>query len=280
MEKITAIKQFRLIKYAGGDAATNMAADEAIFIACQQKKSGPTLRFYSWSPPAVSAGYGQKIRDALDLEKCFSMGITIIRRPTGGKAVLHSGDLSYSFVVPQWLSPFNGAIKESYKFISDCFARGLGTLQVDVEVADKKIAPLGARQSLSALCFSTFSAYDICHGGKKLMGSAQKRQNGMILQHGSIFLDVDWDLAVDVLKPCNGLDRAQAVARLKEEMTSLNQIAETEISKTDVADALAEGVQKHLGVELREEDFTPYEKELMERLRAEKYSSAAWCFAR
>ncbi len=183
----------------------NMAKDQALLAAGE-----PVLRFYQWHPPCVSIGYFQNPERDIDLDYLKTAGIDLVRRPTGGRAVLHEDELTYALILPEILLP--SGVVQSYRLVAGIFVEALGELGL---VCDMK-GPEG-RPDRSAGCFSTASAYEICCRGKKIMGSAQVRRNGVVLQHGSLLLSVDYEHQARCLKG----QVAVTTTRLAERMAGL-----------------------------------------------------------
>jgi len=163
--------------------AENMAIDEALMLVHAEGKSAPALRFYRWDPPAVSLGYFQDPRTEVDREACRQAGVDIVRRPTGGRAVLHEHETTYSVVVSSDLLP--GSVVETYRRLAAGLVAGLRSLGYEAELAPERATPGGA-DSPDGACFEVPSSYEIVVGGRKVVGSAQVRRRGVILQHGSI----------------------------------------------------------------------------------------------
>ena len=126
--------EWRLLPFQSGDAAENMAVDEAIFRERIRTKAPPTLRFYGWRTPAVSIGHNQDARREIDIVACRGLGIAIVRRPTGGKAVLHERELTYAVIAGDDVPPFPPDILETYRIISDCIGKGLAVCGIRAEI--------------------------------------------------------------------------------------------------------------------------------------------------
>ena len=175
--------------------AANMAIDQAIAEACAAGASVPTLRFYQWKPPAVSLGRHQAVAE-IDADAVAQRGYEIVRRPTGGRAILHTDEFTYSVSASLSEPRLAGGVMDSYLNISNALLAGLHALGVD---ADKAPATTRAGADVSAACFEVPSAYEITTSGRKLMGSAQSRRAGYVLQHGSLPLVGDITRLIDVL---------------------------------------------------------------------------------
>jgi lipoate-protein ligase A len=160
----------------------NMAVDNAILNAVVLGRSRPTLRFYRWSRPAVTLGFHQKIDRVLDVAAVKRAGIEVVVRPTGGRAVLHGDDLTYSIALPRDTVAAYG-ITELYKLLSEALREGFRQMGIEVELARGNRGELGPGPQP---CFASTARYELVVGGKKLVGSAQRRYRGGVLQQGSI----------------------------------------------------------------------------------------------
>ncbi len=183
----------RFINFKKFDAYLNMAIDEAISIFVRKGKSPPTFRFYGWNKPSITIGEFQKIDD-VSLEFCKEIDIPVVRRPTGGKGILHFDDITYSFSSRKEY-PFNGNLFRSYEIISQFFLKTFQLCGLDVEYQKEKHSV-----NRSALCFARSSFGELCYGGFKILGSAQKRWSDGFLQQGTIPLSVNKDLLIKVFK--------------------------------------------------------------------------------
>jgi lipoyl(octanoyl) transferase len=192
------LHQWRLILDPPLRGEKNMEKDLALMEEVAAGESLPTLRIYRWSPPAVSLGYFQDENDVVDLTACAEAGIDVVRRSTGGRAVLHDRELTYSIIVPE-ANPFinNGGVMDSYRAISRGLITAFNLLGIPAYLTPEK-------ENRSVLapgsCFDTPSAYEIQVDGKKVVGSAQLRRKGIVLQHGSILFALPLDLYQRVLK--------------------------------------------------------------------------------
>lgn len=184
-----------VIDDAPRSGAANMAIDQAIAEACATGESLPTLRFYQWQPPAISLGRHQPQAD-IDHALAAAKGYEIVRRPTGGRAILHTDEWTYSVAAPQDEPRLAGGVMDAYLSLSNALLAGLQRLGVPAHKA-----PAGTRtgSDVSAACFEVPSAYEITAGGRKLIGSAQSRRAGYVLQHGSLPLVGDITRLIDVL---------------------------------------------------------------------------------
>jgi len=167
-----------------------MAVDEILldgYVAGDAVR-GPTLRLYGWNPPALSLGRSQRADGAHDPVFLAREGIDLVRRPTGGLAVLHADERTYSVTGRLRSAPFEGRVLETYRRISTALELALSSLGVDARAT---AAPARARAPQTAACFAALSAHEIAASGRKLVGSAQLRRRDAFLQHGSIPLSGD-----------------------------------------------------------------------------------------
>lgn len=263
----------RLLVTESLEGATHMALDEAILLLGHLS---PTLRFYSWSPPCLSLGYSQEVGRDVDLEACRRLGIALVRRPTGGGAILHHRELTYSLVAPEAHPAISGSIVESYRKVSQGLMAGLAHLGLSPQMAPAA----GAGAARSAACFDSASAGEVTVEGRKLAGSAQCRRKGKILQQGSLLLEMDPLQALEVLKAPPGKGHRSWAEGLGVRATCLREALGRPVCFGEVAQALALGFQEALGLELEAGQPSLEEWELAQRLRREKYASPAWTMAR
>ena len=254
---------WRLIR-GTGRPAENMALDAAMAWAVGEGLAPPTLRLYRWDPPAVSLGYAQRRDLALDLAACARAGLAVVSRPTGGRAVLHAGDLTYAVAVPRRGSWGACGVAASCRRIHEAVAAGLRRLGVPAEVAGSRPAA-GARPGEGrALCFTAVSAHEITVAGRKLVGSAQRRFRDAVLQHGSIPLVTERArLAALVL-----WDPGDALRALEETMVSLEEVLGRPPDVEAVAAAVAGGFAATFGAQFAEAPWHPAEEAMAARLEA------------
>ncbi len=267
---------WRLLITPPMDGASNMAVDEAILYALAEGVGKPTLRFYQWEPPCLSLGYSQRSSD-VDEEACQKLGYTWVRRPTGGRAILHCDELTYSVIVPETEPRVAGGIIESYRRLSQGLLSGLRALGADVfQAQDKK----GFNPHQGAACFDTPSNYEITVAGKKLIGSAQVRRRQGVLQHGTLPLYGDLDRIFACLRTSRGALGAagsqQASLTLKEHACTLEQALGRPVSFEEAAQALAAGFAEALNLNLEAGELSPREAQLTAELRERQYANDAW----
>jgi lipoate-protein ligase A len=266
---------WRLLLTPPLDGATNMAIDEAILYAVAEGQSGPTLRFFQWEPPCLSLGYNQHWTE-VDQAACKRLGYTWTRRPTGGKAILHTDEVTYSLIIPQDDPHIEGGILNSYRALSFGLLRGLAMLGLEAVQATKEEVQAKTRQKRGGpVCFDTPSRYEITWQGKKLIGSAQLRRKKIVLQHGTLPLYGDLNRIIAALA-LSDEERAIQADLLPQRATTLETALGKTLSLEDVVPALAEGFAQQLNLTLQELPLTEREKALADKLRAEQYANDGW----
>lgn len=266
-------KIWRLIDTGSSDAYFNMAVDEVLILSCKKDGVKPVLRFYQWKPSGLSLGYAQKFGDGFSLKNCRKMGIDVVRRITGGQAVFHDCDLTYSVAVPE--SYFEPPRTERlFKLISHGLMEGLKNLGFKVQPFISE-APVRERDGKAYNCFFNKSNYEIAIGGKKLVGSAQRRTSGALLQHGSIMLRIDYERMAKVYDDESG-KREEKISEIQKKITSLAENADVISDVADIQKAIIEGFKNLYGIKFIPEPLTPEELSEAERLAGEKYSTKEW----
>lgn len=253
-----------------------MAIDEAILHALAEGQGQPTLRFFQWAPPCLSLGYNQRWQE-LDEAACQQLGYTWTRRPTGGRAILHIDEATYSLIMPQDDPRIQGGIVASYRVLSLGLLRGLEKLGVEARPATKEDV-LASRQLADKggpVCFDTPSRYEITWNNKKLIGSAQLRRKKMVLQHGTLPLYGDINRILAVLD-LDQAEREQQAQVLPHRAAALEQALGRLVPFEEVSAALAEGFAEKLNLALVPGPLTPREQEIAGKLRSEQYANEAW----
>lgn len=254
----------------GRPGALNLAIDEAVARAVAARTAPPTLRLYAWSPPALTLGRGQPAADA-DAEALRRDGIALLRRMTGGTAVLNRDELAYMAAVtdaePRLAAP---SIAESYRAISVALRQALARLGLTTEAARRTDAMALRRDARSPVCFELPADYEITVGGRKLVGSAQMRIRGGILQHGSLPLRGDMG---DISRY---LVARPDPARIRSRALTLHDALGRDVTWAAAAAAVRGAFREALALELAPAPLTPWERREVERLMAEKYGDPAW----
>jgi len=239
--------------------ALNMGIDESLLGSVSKGESPPVLRLYRWSPPCVTVGYFQSLDAEVDLDACRASGVDAVRRLTGGGAVFHDDEITYSIVLPMGHELAPDDILESYRLICSGLIGGLGLLGVKAD-----FEPIN----------------DIAVGGKKVSGNAQTRRQGCLLQHGTILLDLNPERMFSLLKvPAEKL-KGRLVEEVKARVTSLRALLGRAVSYAEAAEALAKGCSFAWGAELEPLPLSSTEEAEARRLAAERFSSPEWTYRR
>lgn len=253
----------------------NMAIDEAILISCQGGKSPPTIRIYGWTPPAVSLGYFQKAENAVDLEACRKRGVDVVRRLSGGRAVLHHKELTYSIICREGTPPLGSSVLETYKTISECLIITLRGLGLDVQwIASREKHTAAQEKDKTASCFSSPSWYEITVEGKKICGSAQKRGDGALLQHGSLLIDYDPELLAEVLH--SRKSNEEFLSEIRSSTTAINRHLSKKMDFNSLKKLVLKSFKDQLHLILTPGELTDYESQLKDHLLKQKYSTDSW----
>ncbi len=240
-------ERWRFVESGAGPGAENMAVDEAMFEAHAAGGSFPTLRVYGWRPRAVSLGRFQRAESSVDLETCRRLGVDVVRRPTGGRAILHTEEeVTFSVVVSAERLGTTG-VMDSYRALAGGIIAGLRRLGVEARLVERSGAGPGGPQDPA--CFAVKARCDLVVGSSKLVGSAQVQRDGVVLQQNSLPLRVDVGDWEEVFRR----------GRRAPEATGLWDAAGREVSYREAAEALREGFAEAFGVEFEEEGLSDWE---------------------
>jgi lipoate-protein ligase A len=248
-------EQWRLLKTEDNSAFTNMAIDKAVMVSCSRGKIPPTVRFYTWKPPAISIGYFQSLNEEVDLDACKSLGVEFVRRITGGGAVFHDKELTYSIIIPESNLKVPKNILESYRRICGAVVKGLKHLWIE-----SKYAPIN----------------DIIVNNKKISGSAQTRKSKTVLQHGTVLMDVDVDKMFKLLKVPNEKIKDKLIADVKQRVTSIKHISDNNVTFNETSDAMKIGFEEEFDIELVNGILTKEEISLTNKFERECFSTTEW----
>jgi lipoate-protein ligase A len=232
---------WRYLDSGPASGARNMAIDEGLLREAASGNVTPLLRFYTWSPPAVSLGRFQDEASSVNAAACQERGIDIVRRITGGRAVLHNEELTYSVIASSGGDLFPNDVLGTYKMIAAALLAGLRDLGIEAEMVSRsgRHADRVLHHSKEPACFSSPSWYEILVREKKIIGSAQRRVPGAFLQHGSILIGYDPGLEAAVI-PGGGLHGA---------VTCIRQELGREVALEQVKDSIRKGFSGALGID-------------------------------
>jgi len=265
---------WRLIQTPPSQGAWNMSVDEAILEFAGKGVVPPTLRLYSWFPACLSLGFAQPIKD-VQIDDLRSRGWEIVRRPTGGRAILHTDELTYSVCGPHSEPHLSGSVLESYHDISLALLKALDLIGIK---ADSKMisAPLSDQDKNNPVCFEVPSNYEITVSGKKLIGSAQARRKVGVLQHGSLPLKGDLTRIIQVLNFPDEIERQAASQRLLEHATTVEEVLGFPGEWWTPAHAFRMAFSVVLELDLNPMGLTAEEGKRAMELYKEKYNNPDW----
>lgn len=250
-----------------------MAADEAILEHIHRGEAPATLRLYSWNPPCLSLGYAQSFKD-VDVERLHAHGWEVVRRVTGGRAILHTDELTYSVTGSADEPVLAGGVLESYNRLAQALLFAVRELSVPVEM--KEYEDGHTQQNLNPVCFEVPSTYEITVDGKKLIGSAQARKKEGVLQHGSLPLTGDLSRICDVLIFENEAERQNAKQRLLARATTIQSVLGVDVAWERAAQSLVRGFEAQLGIRFERGGMSASEIQRTEELVKEKYAHPSW----
>lgn len=270
-------QKWRFLNTGFRNAFFNMALDELIHNSVADGSSPPTIRVFGWTPPAISLGYAQSVEKEVDLEKCRKMGIDLVRRPTGGRAVLHWEELTYSFICREGDIEGGGTISETYRIVGAALVGALRELCLPAEMQRSPVPLVLPRgKGPTAPCFSSAARSEVVVLEKKIAGSAQKRFRGAILQHGSVLLGPAHRRLIDLLNSLSDEVRERFRLSLEENTTSVSEILGRSISFEIVAESIRKSFEDVLKAKVDNGEVSSEEWEEACRLAETKYKNPKW----
>lgn len=257
----------------------NMAMDEALLNFVSRGEIDPVIRFYTWNPATLSIGYFQCLQKEIDIDKVKEKGYGLVRRQTGGRGVLHDKELTYSVIVPESHPNMPSTVTEAYKIISQGLLEGFKNLGFETYFAipRSKEERDKLKQPRSSVCFDAPSWYELVVEGRKIAGSAQTRQKGVILQHGSILQDIDIDDLFDMFKFKNERLKAKMKENFVQKAVAINDISNQHITLNEMENAFEAGFKKGLNIDFKPLELTEKQLEEVQELE-DKYRSEAWMY--
>jgi lipoate-protein ligase A len=262
---------WRLINSGFQTGAMNMALDDALLHSVAKGESLPVLRFYRWQPATVTLGYAQSVHTDLDLDVCRQAGLDVVRRSTGGRAVLHDNEVTYAVIAPFNTELFGNSVLDCYRVISDILQKTLVQLGLPAKLVPGK--PRGGHQNATkAVCFSAPSQYELVIKGLKVAGSAQRRHGQAFLQHGSIPIEMDLELLGRALRA----ETDSSVADSLHTVGWLNQWSSKPLNVSDVEKLLAEMFSQHLQIDWLPSGPTATELQDARAMHTEKFNHPEW----
>ncbi len=260
---------YRFLDTGTQDAALNMAIDEAVLLRHLEGQAPPTLRVFRWTQPSISLGRFQQVEREINLERCERQGIALVRRPTGGRAVYHRDEFTYSFVSGRAYG-IPAGIVAAYAYLAQGLIAALEQVGVHAELSEGRVS-----KQPSAACFASSTQADLTSSGFKLIGSAQVWKDDALLQQGSLPIDDRSAEFYSLLRFPDEDARAQALAQYREMTTPLHTFA-PHVTWDEIAQAFRAGFSQALQVEFQPGELTDEEWTLARRLAEEKYSKLSW----
>ncbi|MEK3981239.1 biotin/lipoate A/B protein ligase family protein [Psychrobacillus sp. FSL K6-2836] len=256
----------------------NMAMDEALLDWHSEGLIPPVIRFYEWNPATLSIGYFQSVEKEIDMDAVKRLGLGFVRRPTGGRGVLHEHELTYSVIVTESYPSMPATVTEAYRVISEGLLLGFQNLGLDAyfSVPNTDEQKENLKKPKSAVCFDTPSWYELVVEGKKVAGSAQTRQKGVILQHGAILLDLDEDKLIQTFKFASEAVRNRVSKSLSQKAVSINKIIPKPITIEECKAAFKKGFADALDIELVEYKLTQQQQDYVKELESTRYANDEW----
>lgn len=273
---------WRFIDSGMGSPSYNMALDEALLEWNSEGKMPPVIRFYGWNPATLSIGYFQKAEKEIDMDAVERHGLGFVRRPTGGRGVLHEHELTYSVIVTEEHPEMPKTVTEAYRVISEGVLKGFHHLGMEAyfSVPRSEEEKASLKNPRSSVCFDAPSWYELVVEGRKVAGSAQTRQKGVILQHGAILLDLDEDKLFSLFKYSNDRVKERMQRAFKNKAVAINNLTAEKVSYDQAKAAFKKGFEEGLNIELEPYELTNEEREYVEKLARERYESDEWNFRR
>lgn len=252
------------------DAATNMAIDEALLNWHSKREIPPTLRFYGWTAPSLSVGHFQKTDKRVDFAAIEHYGCEFVRRLTGGSAVLHDDELTYSIVVTENHPSIPKSVREAYHILTKGILEGYRNLNIHADYAYPSREE--TIKDRSAVCFEQAAYYEMVIEGKKLSGNAQTRKKGVLLQHGSIPMSIDENMLFDLfLFPSERVKERQRHA-FADKAIAINQITNKKHTYDMLTEAFYHGFQTGLGIKFKPLTLTDEQWDEINYLAKTKYT--------
>lgn len=262
---------WRLLRHFDRPGAWHMAVDEALLIGFVPGRDRPILRLSSWAPVGLSLGYAQPSAD-IDLAACARSSIDVVRRPTGGRAVLHDQELTYAVIAGVDDPLVGGSIGETYRALAPGLLAGVRALGVSGELAAGTLDGDAASRR-SGACFAAPTRHEIIWQGRKIVGSAQVRRGATVLQHGSLRLAPARTGLETLLRLA---DPARLADHLARTAGSVADVVGHSLAPAVAAEAVGAAFAAALGVCLQPDGLTSDETAGADRLWRERYATAAW----
>ncbi|MFC2947505.1 lipoate--protein ligase family protein [Virgibacillus sediminis] len=265
-------KEWAILDSGFHDAATNMALDESLLNWHSKGMIPPTLRFYGWSKPTLSIGRFQKLK-SINMEALKRHDCELVRRLTGGSAVLHDNELTYSLVINEQDPSIPASVQEAYHILSKGVLSGYRNIGID---ADYALPERKRERERTSICFEKPAFYEMVVDGRKISGNAQTRKNGVVLQHGSIPISMDTEMLFDLFRFSSEKHRVRKRESFAEKAADIAQLTGKELSYKDMTEAFKKGFEDGLDINLHPMALSDAQWNEVYQLAETKYSSETW----
>lgn len=258
----------------------NMALDEALLDWHSEGLIPPVIRFYEWEPATVSIGYFQQAARDINLAAVREQGLGFVRRPTGGRAVLHEHELTYSIIVTEDYPNMPATVTEAYRVLSEGLLLGFQNLGMEAyfSVPQTEEQQQDLKKPKSAVCFDAPSWYELVVEGKKVAGSAQTRQKGVILQHGAILLKLDLEKLLSVFNFASDEVKEKMRSKLPQKAVAMDTLIDREVTIDECVTAFKKGFAEALDISFEPMVLTSEQLNYVEDIEKRKYANDDWNF--
>ncbi|NJP37647.1 lipoate--protein ligase family protein [Alkalicoccus luteus] len=272
------MEQWYYINSGAAGPAYNMALDEKLMDWHREGHIPPVIRFYEWDPASLSLGYFQRVDRDIDTEAVKHHGAGLVRRPTGGRAVLHEDELTYSIIVKEDHPGIPAGITEAYRVLSGGLLLGFKNmgLEAGFSIPRTEEEKADLKSPRSAVCFDAPSWYEMVVNGRKIAGSAQTRQKGVILQHGSIIRSFDEEKLFDMFLFKSEKIRRRMQAGFRSKATPMEELMDHVPSAAEMRAAFVRGFEEDLNIQLTEWKLSMAQEDQVRKLAADKYAADEW----
>lgn len=255
------------------DAATNMAIDEWLLKQHGAGNIKPTIRFYGWNRPSLTVGHFQNVKRTISLDGIEKHQCDFVRRLTGGSAVLHDDELTYSIIVRESHPKIPKSVNEAYYILAKGLLEGYKQLGIDADFAIPEKERLRER---SAVCFEIPASYEMIVDGKKISGNAQTRKDGVLLQHGSIPMSFNSEMLFDLFNFSNDSIRKRQRDSFIKKATSINEVLGKKHTYDQLKKAFIIGFKSKLHIDLKQLTLSTKDWKEINSLANNKYRTDEW----
>ena len=273
---MSAPRRWRLLNSGYQTGAFNMALDQAILESVAAGMVPPTFRLYRWQPATVTLGYGQNAEHSVNLEACREFNYDVVRRCTGGRAVLHDHEVTYALIASESGGDFGCSTLENYRLIAEALQEAFSYFGFFPTLQSGRDRGRAGELSGQSVCFAVPAQYELVLNGCKMVGSAQRRWQGTFLQHGSIPLELDLAKLSRVLRPGAAADSVTINDRLAQRVGWINRWLAEPTTVDRVETVLQQAIATKFNVQWHVDEPSPDELRRATELQASHYSELNW----